>query len=147
MTDDRRDTLLILTADIVASHVANNNVSVSDVPALIFNIHTSLAGLGGAAPAPDAELKPAVSIRASVKPDYIICLEDGKKAKTLKRHLRVAHGLTPDQYRAKWGLPRDYPMIAPAYAEVRRALAVSIGLGNKPGPRSVARKTSRSAKK
>ena len=148
MTDDRRDTLLALTADIVASHVANNNVSVNDVPALIFNIHTSLAALGEAAPAPDAELKPAVPIRASVKPDYIICLEDGKKAKTLKRHLRSAHGLTPEEYRAKWGLPTNYPMIAPAYSEIRRALAVSIGLGHKRGSRS-ARKASggRPAKK
>ena len=149
MTDDRRDTLLTLTAEIVASHIANNNISVSDVPALISKVHASLAGLGEHAVEPAAELSPAVSIRASVRPDYIVCLEDGKKTRTLKRHLRSAHGLTPDEYRAKWGLAKDYPMVAPAYAEVRRALAVNIGLGKKRGPRSAARKTSagRPAKK
>ena len=149
MTDDRRDTLLTLTADIVASHVANNNISVSDVPALILNVHSSLAALGEPAAEPATELTPAVSIRASVKPDYLVCLEDGKKSRMLKRHLQTAHGLSPDEYRAKWGLPKDYPMVAAAYSDVRRALAISLGLGKKRGPRSAAKKTSagRPAKK
>lgn len=142
MTDDRRDTLLTLTAEIVASHVANNNISVSDVPALISNVHNSLAGLGATAAEPEVELNPAVSIRASVKPEYIICLEDGKRSRTLKRHLRTAHGLTPEQYRAKWSLPSDYPMVAPAYAEIRRGLAISAGLGKKRRSQSRAGKTS-----
>ena len=140
MTDDRRDTLLALTADIVASHVANNNISVGDVPALISKVHASLGGLGE--PAAEPELSPAVSVRASVKPEYIVCLEDGKKTRMLKRHLRTAHGLTPNEYRAKWGLPKDYPMVAPAYAEIRRALAVNIGLGKKRRSKSAARKAS-----
>ena len=148
MTDDHRDTLLTLTAEIVASHVANNNISVRDVPALISNVHNSLAGLGATAPEAAAVLAPAVSIRASVKPEYIICLEDGKKSRTLKRHLRAAHGLTPEEYRARWGLPSSYPMVAPAYAEIRRGLAVSIGLGKKRRIQSGARKApGRPAKK
>ena len=140
MTDDRRDTLLTLTAEIVASHVANNNISVSDVPALISNVHNSLAGLGAPAATPEADLNPAVSVRASVRPEYIICLEDGQKKRSLKRHLRTAHGLTPELYRAKWSLPSDYPMVAPAYAEIRRALALSLGLGKRRRSASGARK-------
>ena len=149
MIDDRRDTLLTLTAEIVASHAANNSVSVSDMPALIANVHASLSGLGAPAAVTEARLEPAVSVRASVKPDYIICLEDGKKNKMLKRHLRTAHDLTPEEYRAKWGLPSNYPMVAAAYSDVRRTLAVAIGLGRKRGPRSAARKPSagRPAKK
>ncbi len=131
MTDQRTETLVTLTADIVAAHVSNNNVAVSDLPLLIGNIHAALAGLG-AADAPQEELVPAVSVRASVKPDYIVCLEDGKKLKMLKRHLMTHYNLTPDAYRARWNLPHDYPMVAPNYAEQRRALAVQIGLGRKP---------------
>jgi predicted transcriptional regulator len=126
--------LLALTADIVSSHVANNSVAVNDLPALIQNVYGTLSGLGGkaaAAPAPKAE--PAVPIRQSIKPDYIVCLEDGKKLKMLKRHLMTAYGMTPDEYRAKWGLPADYPMVAPNYAEARRQLAKDIGLGTKGG--------------
>ncbi|WP_448585645.1 MucR family transcriptional regulator [Thermaurantiacus sp.] len=130
MTDSiPQNDLLALTSDIVSSHVANNTVAVSDLPQLIQNVYATLASL--AAPAAPAAPKPepAVPIRSSVKPDYIVCLEDGKKLKMLKRHLMTAYGLTPEQYRAKWGLPADYPMVAPNYAEARRALAKQIGLG------------------
>jgi len=125
------ETLVALTADIVAAHVTNNSVAISDIPMLIRSVHEALAGLGtGAEPAPEPQL-PAVSVRSSVKPDYIICLEDGKKLKMLRRHLMTHFGMTPDDYRAKWNLPKDYPMTAPNYAETRRALAKQIGLGTK----------------
>lgn len=135
-TNDMNETFITLTADIVAAHVSNNSVAVSDIPVLIANVHGALVGLGAAgAPEPEAKPEPAVSIRASIKPDYIVCLDDGKKLKMLKRHLMTHYGITPDQYRAKWGLPADYPMVAPNYAEQRRTLAKKIGLGRKPGPR------------
>lgn len=133
MSDASNETLLTLTADIVAAHVSNNSVGVSDVAGLIERVHGALAGLGEAAAEPEVELKPAVSVRASVKPDYIVCLEDGKKLKMLKRHLMTHYQMTPEQYRAKWNLPTDYPMVAPNYAEQRRDLAKKIGLGRKPG--------------
>ena len=133
--NDMTETIITLTADIVAAHVSNNSVAVSDLPTLIANVHTALAGLGGGSPVPEVRAEPAVSIRASVKPDYIVCLDDGKKLKMLKRHLMTHYGITPDEYRAKWGLPADYPMVAPNYAEQRRKLAVKIGLGRKPGKR------------
>ncbi len=125
------ETLVTLTADIVAAHVSNNSVSVSDLPTLIANVHGALSGLGRAAVEPEVKQEPAVSIRASVKPDYIVCLEDGKKLKMLKRHLMTHYQMTPEQYRAKWNLPADYPMVAPNYAEQRRSLAKKIGLGTK----------------
>lgn len=125
-------TLLDLTADIVAAHVANNSVSMADLPALIGNVHAALAGLGATAEPEVATQEPAVAVRRSVKPDHIVCLEDGKKLKMLKRHLMTHYQMTPDQYRAKWNLPADYPMVAPDYAEKRRALAKKIGLGRKP---------------
>ena len=125
------DTLLTLTADIVAAHVSNNSVAVNDLPNLIQNVHSALAGISSSGSAPEAKPEPKVSIRASVKPEYIVCLEDGKKQKMLKRHLMTNHGMTPDEYRQKWGLAADYPMVAPNYAEQRRALAKSIGLGTK----------------
>lgn len=131
-TSENNEMLITLTADIVAAHVSNNSVAVSDLPMLIGNVHSALAGLsGGAAATPAPE--PAVPIRTSIKKDYIICLEDGKKLKMLKRHLMTHYGMTPDDYRAKWGLSADYPMVAPAYAETRRALAKAIGLGRAPG--------------
>ncbi len=123
--------LLSLTADIVSSHVSNNSVAVSDLPGLISNVYAALSGLGSAPVPEKVQQEPAVSIRASIKPDYIVCLEDGKKLKMLKRHLMTSYGLTPDAYRAKWNLPADYPMVAPSYAERRRSLAIRIGLGNK----------------
>ena len=136
---DVAETLITLTSDIVAAHVSNNSVSVDEVPTLIQNVYGALASLG-VAPAPEVKLEPAVSIRSSVKNDHIVCLEDGKKMKMLKRHLMTDHGLTPAEYRARWNLPADYPMVAPDYAEKRRALAKEIGLGRKPGQRRGRRK-------
>ena len=133
------DTLITLTADIVAAHVSNNSVSVNDLPQLIQNVHGALAGLGNGRAA-EAKPEPKVPVRSSIKPDFIVCLEDGKKLKMLKRHLMTHYQMTPDQYRQKWGLPADYPMVAPNYAEQRRTLAKSIGLGTK------RRKTTRKAK-
>ena len=130
---DLKETLITLTSDIVAAHVSNNSVSVDDLPSLITNVFGALSGLGKNAPAVEKAPEPAVSIRASVKPDHIVCLEDGKKLKMLKRHLMTHYNLTPEQYRARWNLPADYPMVAPNYAEKRRELAKKIGLGRKPG--------------
>lgn len=125
-----QETLVTLTADIVAAHVGNNSVAISDLPLLIQTVHGALTGLGDTAK-PEVKQEPAVSIRASVKPDYVVCLEDGKKMKMMRRHLMTHYGMTPDDYRAKWDLPKDYPMVAPNYAEKRRALAKEIGLGTK----------------
>lgn len=130
-SEDAEDALLTLTADIVAAHVSNNSVAVNDLPNLIQNVHAALTDISGSRAAPEARPEPKVSIRASIKPDYIVCLEDGKKQKMLKRHLMTNHGMTPDEYRQKWGLAADYPMVAPNYAEQRRTLAKSIGLGTK----------------
>jgi predicted transcriptional regulator len=130
---DMGETLITLTSDIVAAHLSNNNVDVGEVPTLITSIYTALAGLGSTVPEPEVMPEPAVSIRSSIKPDFIVCLEDGKKLKMLKRHLMTHYKLTPDQYRARWGLSADYPMVAPNYAEKRRELAKKIGLGRKPG--------------
>ena len=129
--DSGEDTLLTLTADIVAAHVSNNSVAVNDLPNLIQNVHSALIGISSTAATAEAKPEPKVSIRSSIKPDYIVCLEDGKKQKMLKRHLMTNHGMTPDEYRQKWGLAADYPMVAPNYAEQRRTLAKSIGLGTK----------------
>lgn len=123
------ETLISLTTEIVAAHVSNNSVAIADLPTLIRSVHEALAGLGETAEEPQARQEPAVSVRASVKPDYIVCLEDGKKLKMLKRHLMTHYQMTPDQYRQKWNLPADYPMVAPNYAEQRRSLAKKIGLG------------------
>lgn len=129
--NEMQETLITLTADIVAAHVSNNSVAVSDLPVLIANVHNALTGLGGVKVEAPVKQEPAVSVRASIKPDYIVCLEDGKKLKMLKRHLMTHYQMTPDQYRAKWNLPADYPMVAPKYAEQRRTLAKKIGLGTK----------------
>ena len=129
--NDLPETLIALTADIVSAHVSNNSVAVSDLPVLIQNVHNALSSLGDDPVEPEVKQEPAVSVRASVKPDYIVCLEDGKKLKMLKRHLMTHYQMTPDDYRAKWGLPADYPMVAPNYAEQRRSLAKKIGLGTK----------------
>lgn len=124
--------LLALTAEIVAAHVANNSVTQADLPTLIQNVHSTLASLGEPPPPPPEEKpQPAVPIRKSITPDYLICLEDGRKLKSMKRHLMVSFGLTPEQYRERWGLPRDYPMVAPNYAAIRSAMAKQIGLGSK----------------
>ena len=122
--------LLAMTANIVSAHVANNSVQTADLPLLIANVHKSLMQLNRSEGAASADA-PAVPVRGSVKPDYIVCLEDGKKLKTLKRHLMTYYNMTPEDYRAKWKLPRDYPMVAPEYAARRRALAHKMGLGRK----------------
>lgn len=132
---DMNETLITLTSDIVAAHVSNNSVTLEDLPSLITNVYGALASLGGAPVVVEVKPEPAVSIRASVKPDYIVCLEDGKKLKMLKRHLMTHYNMTPDDYRARWNLPADYPMVAPNYAEKRRELAKKIGLGRKPNVR------------
>ena len=131
-------TLMAETADIVAAHVTNNSVAVSDLPLLIQNVHAALSNLGKTEAAAVVKHEPAVSVRASVKPDYIVCLEDGKKLKMLKRHLMTHYQMTPADYRSKWNLPADYPMVAPNYAEQRRTLAKSIGLGRRPKTASAA---------
>jgi predicted transcriptional regulator len=130
---ENNDMLITLTADIVAAHVSNNSVAVSDLSMLINNVHGALAGLSSASAPAVPPPEPAVPIRNSIKRDYIVCLDDGKKLKMLKRHLMTHYGMTPDEYRTKWGLPADYPMVAPAYAETRRELAKKIGLGRAPG--------------
>ena len=125
--------LLNLTAEIVASHVSHNAVAMDDLPQLIRHVYASLAGVSsdGAAAKSGERPEPAVPIKKSITPDYIVCLEDGKKLKMLKRHLMTAYQMTPDQYRMRWGLPPDYPMVAPNYASQRSALAKKIGLGTK----------------
>lgn len=125
-------TLISLTAKIVENYLRGNSVAPQDIPAIIQTVHRGLSGVGQVAAAGEPErLQPAVSIRKSITPDYIVCLEDGKKLKMLKRHLRSTYSLTPDQYRAKWGLPRDYPMVAPNYAAQRSEFAKQLGLGRK----------------
>ena len=130
---DMSETLITLTSDIVAAHVSNNSVAVDDVPALISNVYSALSGLGGSGVPEEIRPDPAVSVRASVKKDHIVCLDCGKKMKMLKRHLSTEHDMTPDDYRQRWDLPSDYPMVAPDYADTRRDLAKKIGLGRKPG--------------
>ena len=119
-----------LAADIVSAYVSNNSVPAADLPGLINEVYNALLRVGStAAPAPTEPLKPAVPIKKSVTNDYIICLDDGKKFKSLKRHLRTQYGLSPEDYREKWGLPADYPMVAPNYAKARSNLAKQMGLG------------------
>jgi predicted transcriptional regulator len=126
--------LLNLTADIVAAHLANNKVATGDVASLVSQVHQALTGLTAAPPEPEvAGRTPAVSIRSSVKPDYLVCLVCGRKQKTLRRHLTTAHGLSPNEYRQEFGLKGDYPIVAPNYSENRRQMAHSIGLGRKRG--------------
>src|ERR671912_427659 len=119
-----------LAADIVSAYVSNNSVPSGDLPSLISDVHGALLRVaGGQVEAPAEAPKPAVAVKKSVTPDYIVCLEDGKKFKSLKRHLRTQYSMTPEQYREKWGLPADYPVVAPNYAKVRSELARSMGLG------------------
>ena len=140
MAEDNSEMLVTLTADIVSSHLSNNVVAVGDVGTLIANVHSALAGLSESATPAPLKLEPAVSIKSSVKPSYVVCLECGMKATILKRHLMTSHGLSPDEYRNKWSLPASYPLVAPNYAESRRELAVKIGLGRRTGARGAARK-------
>src|SRR6202171_5722879 len=126
-TEQSKD-LLTLTTEIVAAHVSNNTVALGDLPQLINQIYNSLANIGTAPAAPAARPQPAVPVKKSVYPDYIVCLEDGKELKMLKRHLKTAYNMTPEGYRERWGLPTDYPMVAPNYARQRSRLAKEIGL-------------------
>jgi predicted transcriptional regulator len=129
----RGGNVLEMTTQIVASYLGHNSLAAAEIPDLIKSVHGSLVEAeGGSEGVGQPSQKPAVPIRKSVTPDYVICLEDGKKLKMLKRHLRTAYGMSPDQYRAKWGLPIDYPIVAPNYAKQRSAFARKIGLGRKP---------------
>jgi predicted transcriptional regulator len=129
MSEKSIDTLL-LTGEVVSAYVSNNSVSRGDLLSLIASVHASLSGqASGSVKAKEIELVPAVPIKKSITPDYIVCLEDGKKFKSLRRHLNTSYGLTPEQYRAKWRLPADYPMVAPNYAAARSKLAKKMGLG------------------
>jgi len=126
------DETLELAVQVVSAYVGNNTVDASQLTELINAVYATLAGLGRGIAAPRSALRPAVPVKKSVTPEYIICLEDGKKLKMLKRHLRAVYGMSPDEYRAKWGLPQSYPMVAPNYAEQRSAFAKQIGLGRLP---------------
>jgi predicted transcriptional regulator len=141
-TDMPEGTILRMTADIVSAYVSKNVLPATQIPEVINTVFTSLAGLNGTPREAQAEpQKPAVPIKRSVTPEYIVCLEDGKKLKMLKRHLRSTYGMTPDEYRSKWGLPPDYPMVAPNYAAQRSEFAKKIGLGRSSG-RQTRRKAS-----
>jgi predicted transcriptional regulator len=130
MNMDEKVEIIEMTADIVSAYVGNNSVSAADLPSLIQSVHGALSGVTmAAAPVEAAPKEPAVSVKRSIQPDFLICLEDGRKFKSLKRHLRTRYNLTPEEYRAKWGLPKDYPMVAPNYAKARSDLAKQMGLG------------------
>jgi len=137
MADNNGNTdILELTAQIVSAHVSHNSVPAQDLPALIQDVFRSLSGVGGRVAAPAEKPQPAVPVKKSITPEYLICLEDGKKLKMLKRHLKTAYNLTPEAYREKWGLQPDYPMVAPNYAKHRSSLAKKIGLGTTPRGRA-----------
>jgi predicted transcriptional regulator len=132
MDEIGKSELVELTAEIVSAYVSNNEVEASNLPALISDIHQALTRASSNLAMPEREeLKPAISVKKSVTPDFIVCLEDGKKFKSLKRHLRTHYNLSPEEYREKWGLPHDYPMVAPNYAAARSALAKKMGLGTR----------------
>jgi len=141
MTDNLNTANIIeLAAEIVSAYVSNNSVPSGDLPSLINDVHLALTKVGnGAVEAPAEAPKPAISVKKSITPDYIICLEDGKKFKSLKRHLRTQYNMTPEQYREKWSLPPDYPMVAPNYAKARSELAKEMGLGQQRRKRRTAR--------
>ncbi len=139
MTDEKELDLISLTADIVSAYVTHNVLGFEKLPDFIGSVHAALSNVGAAGVEPPMEeLKPAVSIKKSLTSEYLICLEDGKKFKSLKRHLSSVYNMSPEQYREKWGLPRDYPMVAPAYAEARSKLAKSMGLGRPEGAKPAA---------
>src|SRR3954454_20609871 len=141
MSDQVAADILGLTAQIVSAHISRNQVGTDALPSLIQSVYRSLSTAGEAeTAAPEAPRTPAVPIKKSVFPDYIVCLEDGKKLKMLKRHLQTSYGLSPDAYRNKWGLPREYPMVAPSYAATRSTLAKKLGLGRKPASEPVVSK-------
>ena len=146
MTDNSNPKdLLTLTTEIVAAHVSNNTVGVTDLPQLINQVYQSLVNIGKAPAVVTERPQPAVAVKKSIHPDYLVCLEDGKKLKMLKRHLRSTYNMTPDEYRAKWGLPADYPMVAPNYAEQRSEFAKKIGLGRGAGRQSARRSSANGA--
>ena len=129
---DEKTEVIEMTADIVSAYVGNNSVSAADLPSLIQSVHRALSGItSGGEVVEVAPKEPAVPVRRSITPDYLICLEDGRKFKSLKRHLRTKYNMSPEEYRAKWGLPKDYPMVAPNYAKLRSKHAKNIGLGKK----------------
>lgn len=136
------DTLLSLTTEIVSSHLSNNTVSSNEIPGIIDQVYKTLANINSDGSGAGDRPQPAVPIKKSVTPDYLICLEDGKKLKMLKRHLKTTYGMTPDEYRERWGLPSDYPMVAPNYAKQRSKLAKEIGLGKKSNKSSGSNKKS-----
>jgi predicted transcriptional regulator len=145
MTEEEKNSsekteMLRMAVDIVSAYVGNNSVSTAQVPEVINAIYGSLSALGDANNGPAETLRPAVPVRRSITPDYLICLEDGKQLKMLKRHLRAVYGLSPEEYRAKWGLAPDYPMVAPNYAKQRSNFAKQIGLGRKKGEKVGSRK-------
>jgi predicted transcriptional regulator len=129
--DVKREEILGLTSEIVAAHVSNNSVALSDLPGLIEQVYRTLASVGGTEGTSTDRPTPAVPIKKSITPDFIVCLEDGKKLKMLKRHLKTAYNMTPEEYRERWGLSPDYPMVAPNYAKQRSRLAKQIGLGTR----------------
>ncbi|MGH1375879.1 MAG: MucR family transcriptional regulator [Alphaproteobacteria bacterium] len=129
--DTNNDDLLALTTKVVSSYVSNNTVSVDDIPVIIEKVHTALSNVGNEEASAANRPQPAVPIKRSITPDHLICLEDGKKLKMLKRHLKTAYNMTPEEYRERWGLPADYPMVAPNYAIRRSKLAKDIGLGTR----------------
>jgi predicted transcriptional regulator len=136
---DERAEIIEMTADIVSAYVGNNTVSTGELPSLIQAVHQALAGVStGAEPVDTAPKEPAVPVKRSITPEFLICLEDGRKFKSLKRHLRTKYNMSPEDYRAKWGLPKDYPMVAPSYAKARSDLAKQMGLGQ--GGRQAPRK-------
>ncbi len=139
---DMKETLITLTSDIVAAHVSNNSVDADQMPGLITNVFNALAELGNGPGKDEPRPDPAVSIRSSIKRDHVVCLDCGKKMKMLKRHLSTEHDMSPDEYRARWNLNSDYPLVAPAYAETRRDLAKQIGLGRQPGQKRGRKKKS-----
>jgi len=139
MNMDDKSEIIEMTADIVSAYVGNNSVSAADLPSLIQSVHRALSGVNGAAePVEAAPKEPAVPVKRSIQQDFLICLEDGRKFKSLKRHLRTKYNLSPEEYRAKWNLPKDYPMVAPNYAKARSDLAKQMGLGQ--GGRQASRK-------
>ena len=142
MSMDDKSEVIEMTADIVSAYVGNNSVATSDLPNLIQSVHRALSGIAGGAEAVEvAPKEPAVPLKKSITPDYLVCLEDGRKFTSLKRHLRTKYNMSPEEYRAKWGLAKDYPMVAPNYAKARSDLAKQMGLGQ--GGRQAAKKTKR----
>ena len=131
-SDPKANEILRLASEIVAAHVANNTVDMTELPGLIEQVYKSLANMDKDGESMTERPTPAVTVRKSITPDYIVCLEDGKKLKMLKRHLKTAYNMTPDEYRERWGLASDYPMVAPNYARQRSKLAKAIGLGTRP---------------